>query len=262
MQPANCHECGSIRLNFQNGECHCKDCGLVVEDLLVDHSHYREGTSSTKPQLVDGKVFKGHWIFSSKEKNLHRARKKLKWLESKLSLPMYIKEQSYNIYKHAVDKDLCVGRDNYSILFACVYASCIQNEIPKTPYEIIEYSDVDKKHMLKAYKLLKKELGLKLNNYDPVDMLPRFINRLGLSQTCLNRAMVLLNKVKPLPIYSGKNPKSIVAAVIYIAAKLCKEKISQRDIANEMALMEVTIRRRYREISGEFHLKIRLIKSF
>ena len=66
----------------------------------------------------------------------------------------------------------------------------------------------------------------------------------------------ILNKAKSTSIYSGKSPKSIIAAVIYIAAKLGKEKITQRDIANQIGIMEVTIRKRYKEIVSTLEIKI------
>ena len=62
-----------------------------------------------------------------------------------------------------------------------------------------------------------------------------------------------MNVSKNKSVYLGKNPRTIVAAVIYIAAKLCKEKVAQRNIANEIGVMEVTIRKRYKEIERELN---------
>ncbi len=258
MYALKCPECRSSDLNnnSEKGECICRNCGLVVDDSMPTQQ-YTQGTSTDDSQFVDGKIVKASWLLTSKEKNLYYSKKKLNLLASKLNLPKYVKEQAYYIYKKAVDKNLCVGRDNSSILLACVYAVCNQNEIPKTAVEITEYSYVDKKHLLRAYSLLQKELGIKTEIPDLVDLLPRFTTNLNLSYKTLTKATLILNKIKNTNIYSGKNPKSIVAAAIYIAAKLNKEKTTQRAIANQIGVMEVTIRKRYKEIVEKLSIKFR-----
>ena len=243
-----CPECGSRNLKHSQHESMCRDCGLILEDEMLQFNEYREGTSTTSPQLTDGSIVKAHWLLSSKEKNLIKARKKISMASERLSLPSYIKDQAYRLYEKAVHKDLCIGRDNESILYACIYASCNQNSIPKTAMEITEYTEVSSKKLLKSYSLLKKELSLRTIVCDPVDLLPRFISQLKLSHKTLMKSTQILNKAKSTSVYSGKSPKSIIAAVIYIAAKLNKEKITQRDIANRIGIMEVTIRKRYKEI--------------
>lgn len=245
-----CPECGSENLDCQTykGECHCRQCGLVIEDSMPDRNHYRTGTSKAGTQFVNGKYVTESWTLTSKQKNIQKARKRLGMIASKLRLPDYAKEQAYSIYKEAVNRDLCVGRDSRSILFACVYAVCHQNGISKTVVEITEYSDVTPKKLLRAYKVLQSRLKLKPSTCDPVDLMPRFVSKLNLSHKTMIRATQIIDRSKGTSAYSGKNPKSLIAAAIYIAAKQNKEKITQRELANEIGVMEVTIRRRYKEI--------------
>lgn len=256
MKVEICPECGSKEIECNHSECLCRDCGFVIDDSMPKLDAYREGTSSVRPVEVDGKIVKASWLKTSKQKNLRRARGKIRAIVDRLSLPKYIKDQAYAIYEKAVNKDLCIGRNKESILHASIYAVCKQNSIPKTALEITEYSDIEEKQLLKAYSLLQKELGVKAQLTDPIDILPRFVSNLGLSHKCLTKAMQLMQKIKGTAVYSGKNPKSIAAALIYISAKLCKEKISQRLIANEMGVMEVTIRKRYKEIVDELGIGI------
>lgn len=256
MYALKCPECGSPDLDYRTeGECHCKNCGLVIDDSMPQNDYYTK-EASIGTQLVEGKIVKGAWLLTAKEKNLYHAKKNLDLLASKLILPDYIKDQAYYLYQKAVGKNLCVGRDNNSILYASVYAACNLNNIPKTALEITEYSDVDKKHLLRAYSLLQRELGFKRVIYDPIDLLPRFISNLNLSNKTLTKATQILSNVKRTTEYSGKNPKSIIAASIYIAAKLSDEKITQRDLTNKIGVMEVTIRKRYKEIADELGIKI------
>jgi len=252
MRVEQCPECGSKELvcHEQKGECICKDCGLVIDDLMPDHSAYREGTSKTRPQRMDGKIVKSPWLLNAKEKNLQRGRTRIQLLASKLKLPSYIVDQAMELYKKAVFKDLCIGRNSYTVVCACVYITCIQNQIPKTAQEVTSFGSITHTQMLRIVKLLKHELGLKLEPFDPVDLLPRYVSNLGLSHKTLQKASELLEKVKKTNIYSGKSPKSIVAAVIYLAAKLNGEKVVQRIVADETGVIEATIRKRYKEVES------------
>ena len=45
----------------------------------------------------------------------------------------------------------------------------------------------------------------------------------------------------------GRNPIGVVAACIYIACVDCDERRTQRQIARELEITEVTIRNRYKE---------------
>jgi len=243
-----CPECGSKEIQYGN-EPMCRSCGLIIDDSQIDHTSFREGTSPIKPKFTNGRIIKEQWMLNCKEKNLLNTTNELHRLASKLALPKYLEEETTKMYKLAVEKDLCIGRDNNSTLYAALYHTCIKYNNPKTINEIIEYTEIEKQQLLRAYKLLKKRLELKRTSYDPIDMLPRFISKLKLSHNCLIKAAQIIEQIKGTAAYSGKNPKSIIAASIYIAAKHNNEKITQRQIANELSIIEPTIRKRYKEIT-------------
>lgn len=77
-----------------------------------------------------------------------------------------------------------------------------------------------------------------------------FFCSLGLSNKCIIRAIEIIARIKGTSAYLGKNPKSIVAAVLYLSARQCEENISQREIANAVCVRETTIRKRYGGIEG------------
>lgn len=115
--------------------------------------------------------------------------------------------------------------------------------IPKTPREVIKNTGVESKKMLRAYKLLKKNLGLKVCSIDPVDFIPRFGSKLELKQSTITMAIQLVNKLKGNTKMIGKHPQSIVASALYIASKLNKDKRTQRDICHATGVIEVTVRK-------------------
>jgi transcription initiation factor TFIIB len=201
---------------------------------------------------VEGKIFKKSWMYTTREKNLLHAKKKIDLVASRLKLPKIVITEANMLYKSSIEKNLNIGRDSLSILYACIYASCNIYGVPKTPLEIIAYSNITKNKMLKANKLIEQELKLDLASIDPIDLVPRFSSKLGLKSETTSLTIEIIQKIKDTKITAGRYPSTIVASAIYIASKLAKDFRTQREIANKIGVIEITIRKRSREI--EKHL--------
>ena len=245
-----CPECNGKSLFYSesNAEYNCNSCGLVIEDSMPEYTEFIKQSSGIQTKPVDGRIFKSAWLLTTKEKNLRNAGITLDSISMKLNLPSYAKEQAYQLYEEAVKRDLCIGRDNESMLYACIYNACLQNNIPKTALEIAIHTDLKVKHILNAHKILNRKFSLIAKIIEPAQLLPKYASALSLSQKCMTRAEEILEKIKNTHVCSGKNPRSVAAAVLYIATIECEEPVTQRDIANQMQVTEVTIRRRYKEI--------------
>ena len=63
-----------------------------------------------------------------------------------------------------------------------------------------------------------------------------------------------LKKAIANEITSGKGPMGIAAAGLYVAALLCGEKKTQREVADVAGVTEVTIRNRYKELLEKLKL--------
>ena len=196
----------------------------------------------------EGKYVKDHWFLTTRQKNIYKAKKKLSLIASRLNLSKIIETDAYMIFKSAVEKNLNVGRDNDTMLYGCVYTSCLMHEIPKTALEITAFTQTDKNKMLKAYKILKSKLNLNFEPINPIDLVQRFGTRLELKQTTISIATQIINKLTGAPVIAGKNPKTIVATALYIATKMNDDYRTQRDISNTIGIIEVTLRKRTREI--------------
>jgi len=253
---AECPECGSER---QYNSDYCKKCGFVFDECPFENDVFLPDSvknKATLPELsvaesmpVHGKVIKDYWLRSTKEKNLFKIKKELERISSKLKLPEYIEKDSYVLFNRAVEKKINVGRDNLHILYACVYASCLMNNIPKTPIEMVAFVGADKNKMLKDYRLLKSSLDLKVYIMDPLDLVPRFCSRLRLKPSTISLVSEIIINLKGSLIIAGKHPKTIVASAIYLATKQNGDYRTQRDIANATGVLEVTIRKRCQEIN-------------
>ena len=256
--PTNCPDCGSRKISCMHNshEIVCVDCGLVIEEGLIESSTYnKDRAPPSVPQLaiagtnhMQGNIVRNSWLMSTRQKNLQSASKQIDHLASKFKLPKSVISESNLIYKWVVEKDLTIGRDNASFIYASVYTACAMHGMPKTPLELTAYSTVTQKKMLRAYTLIKKRLGIKVNNTNPIDLVPRFGSILGLKPTTVTKAMSIIHQINGSPITSGKHPKTIVASVIYLATQMNKDYRPQREIANATGVIEVTIRKRSREM--------------
>ena len=117
--------------------------------------------------------------------------------------------------------------------------------------------------MSKVYRLLSKELKIKIKPIDPTDYIYRFANLLHLKQETLELALQLLKQAQQKKLVAGRSATGIAAAILYIASELNKEKKTQKEIAEVAGVTEVTIRNRYRELVKELGLedKIRKLKE-
>ena len=260
MIPNRCPECGSERLylSSQSAEIVCRDCGLLVEENGIEASPFIPASVShhaSMPSLataggarVDGSFIKHSWLYSTKEKNLREAKSTIDHIASKLNLPPYAVKEAKLIFKAVVERELNIGRDNLSFIYASIYTACHMHCIPKTPLELTAFTSMTPKRMLRASRIIVQELKLDMQPCSPVDLIPRFGNRLGLDQPTLTLATEIVMKLHGTKVITGKHPSSIVASALYLASKMNGVKITQREVANEVGVMEVTIRQRYREM--------------
>lgn len=174
---------------------------------------------------------------------------KIGLIASRLRLPKYAIQEAKMIFKLAVERDLTIGRDTNAITYACIYASCKIGNIPKTPLEVVAFTGTNKIKMLRAYKMLKKKLNLKTTPIDPQDLVHRFASKLHLKAKTISIVIDILNEIKGKRILQGRYPETIVASALYLSTKLNNDYRTQREIANVAGVMEVTIRKRSKEIA-------------
>ncbi|MEM4670775.1 MAG: transcription initiation factor IIB [Desulfurococcaceae archaeon] len=187
-------------------------------------------------------------ILTSVERNLAQAMNELDRLADLLNLPSYIREEAAKIYREAVEKGLVRGRSIESVIAAAVYLACRMRKLPRTLDEIEEYSRVSRKEIARCYRLLLRELSIKVTTSDPADFVPRIAHALGLSGAVVRTAIEILYKAREAGILGGKDPVGLAAAAVYLACERLGEERSQKEIANVAGVTEVTVRNRCREL--------------
>ena len=283
-----CPECGSTNIieDQSHGEFYCSMCGAVIEESVVDTSQEwrafdteqmsrrsRAGAPLTFTKHDKGlttEIGKGvgelyrvapkkraqyyrltKWqkrLIKSKDRNLSFALSELQRIVSFLGLSRYVHERIAKYYEEAVNKGLVRGRSIESVIAALVYAVSRQAGSPRSMEEIAEASGVERRDIGRAYRYIARELNIRILPVDPISFVPRFASMLGLSDKVQAKAVEILKKAKNLDATSGKGPKGVAAAALYIACVLVGEKRTQREVAETCNITEVTIRNRYKEI--------------
>ena len=291
-----CPECKSININFnkEKGEVICRDCGLVIEERMVDlgqewrefdsdqekrrrtgapmsYTRYDRGLGTDIGQKGDIFQLKGKgmskffrlrkWqyrISTAIERNLKLALAELKRVASYLKLPKSVEEEAARIYTMAVQRGLVRGRSMESVVAGALYAACRRHEVPRTLDELSEASGIDKKEVGRTYRFVTRELGIRILPSNPVDYIPRFASALKLTAETQSKAVEILEMAEDSELTSGRGPTGIAAASLYVAALMNNEKRTQREVADIAGVTEVTIRNRYKELFKKLKLKDKL----
>jgi len=99
----------------------------------------------------------------------------------------------------ARDKGLMKGRSFNKVLGGIIYIVARDNHEPRTLDEISEVLRISKRDLGNSYRYVGRELGEKIFPPPPEDYIPRFAEKLDLSQETADKAIeiikVLLNRI-------------------------------------------------------------------
>ncbi|MBA4452405.1 MAG: transcription initiation factor IIB [Nitrosopumilaceae archaeon] len=181
---------------------------------------------------------------SSAERNLRQALNEMDKLKDKLALTDAVIEKAAYIYRKSMEKKLVRGRSIQGLVAACLYASCRNTETPRTLDDIAKGINIRRKDVARCYRLIFRELELKMPVVDPVKGVSRIASIAKLTEKSKRKAINILEKAKKLGIVAGKDPMGIAAAALYLACISTGESKSQKDISIASGVTEVTIRNR------------------
>lgn len=187
-------------------------------------------------------------VSDATERNLAFALSELSKMCSFLNLPKNILETASVIYRRAVRKQLIRGRSIQGITAAAMYMACRQCGVARTLDEIAETCFINKKEIGRSYRFIVRELKVFVPPSTPSYYISRFSSQLGLAGNAESIAMRILTVAKSMHLTSGRGPVGMAAATTYIASVLVNERRTQREIAEQANVTEVTIRNRYREL--------------
>jgi transcription initiation factor TFIIB len=295
-----CHECSSrkIERDETRGEVVCSDCGLVIEDNIIDQGaewrvfspeegDQRARTGSPSTQLLhdkglsteidwqnrdySGRVISGasrtqyhrmrKWqrrarITNTHDRNLSQALPEISRIGNNLGMSKNVQQEVAAVYRKALEKKLARGRSIDALVAASIYLVCNMNNLGRTLDEVSKSTRVGRKELTRCYKIIKRELGIRLRVNHPTDFVGGFCSKLGLPAETLSKTLEIISLAEKMELIDGKSPTGLAAAAIYIAANQTNRIRTQREIADISSVTEVTIRNRYKELAMALDIKM------
>lgn len=205
-----------------------------------------------REKVIDNRIHPSN----SNDKNIYFPISEFDAIVSALGLSQPVREEAEVVYRMAVKKNLVHVKNIKGVVAAVLYSACRNCNIPRTLDEISEVSRASRKEIGRTYKLISRELGLKLFPTSPIDYLPRFCSGLNLRGEVQSKAVEVFKQATEKELTIGKGPTGMAAAAIYIASILCGDRRTQREVAEVAGITEFTIYCRYKEMAEELNIEI------
>ncbi|MHA2049243.1 MAG: transcription initiation factor IIB [Promethearchaeota archaeon] len=284
------HCCGNPFIESRDGNEICINCGLIIERTFVGNERRAytveeiQSRRRTEPRWRDfgprtmlpstktdskGKSIGAkeqalfsrlskiqNSLISSIERNFWEAKPKLKMLTSKLNVPEYISETAWKIYSIVAKKKLTMGRSINGFIAGSLYAAIRVHDFPRLLDEVCEASLTPRRTVHRSLAMIIREVLPELRlRYQPItaeSLVFRFGNELELPIKIQKEAINMLKDASRNGLKrTGKDPKGLAAACIYIAAKNGAIRKTQSKVADVAKITEVTLRSRAKQIKSK-----------
>jgi len=224
------------------------DMGLstVINPLNKDASG-RPLTATMKSTITRLRTWDSRsQVQTTADRNLRQALNELNGLKDKLTLSANVLEEAAYLYRKALEKKLVRGRSISGMIAASLYAACRDTETPRTLKDIAIAANVKRKEISRCYRLMLRELELKMPVVDSIQCIARISSRLEITEKTKRYAVKVLKEVQEREESSGKDPMGIAATALYLSCIQNGVFITQRELAEAAGVTEVTIRNRYK----------------
>ena len=188
--------------------------------------------------------------------NLRQALNELDKLKGKLTIPSNVLEKAAYIYRKALEKKLVRGRSISGMIASSLYAACRDTQTPRTLKDVADAANVKRKEIARCYRILHRELDLKMPVVDSIQCIAKISSKLEISEKTKRYAAKVLKETQKRQESSGKDPMGLAAAALYFSCVINGVSITQRDLAEAANVTEVTIRNRFKALKEAKILEI------
>lgn len=195
-------------------------------------------------------------VQTSYERNFVQTAQELERLKGAMGVPRPCVEQALEIYRQALERELVRGRSVEAMAAAALYMACRMLKTPRPLDELIRYTKASRREVARCYRLLLRELNVRVPISDPTLYISRVAEQLKLTGDVVKTAIEILQKAKKAGLTAGKDPAGLAAAAVYVASLLHGDNRTQKDFAVAAGVTEVTVRNRYKELAKALDIKI------
>jgi len=238
----------------------------------TDYSHYDKGLSTVIRVEKDAfgrplspKVKQQMWrlrrwqmrskVHASQSRNLMLAMSELQRLSDILHMPSSVVDMAAIIYRKTLNEGLVRGRSIGGMVAGALYAAIRFTKLPRTLKEIAEASQRSGKEIARSYSVIVRKLDMRMPIDDPTDYITKVAEKAKVSSEVEGLALRLIGEAKRKYATAGKDPSGLAAAILYLSARMLKEKVTQARLAKAANVTEVTVRNRKRDLMKTLNLK-------
>jgi len=273
-----CGRCGLvIEENIPSQEAEWRAFTIQERDARAragtptDYSHYDKGLSTVIRVEKDAfgrplspKVKQQMWrlrrwqtrskVHASQSRNLMLAMSELQRLSEILHMPSSVQDMAAIVYRKALNEGLVRGRSIEGMVAGALYAAVRFSKLPRTLKEIGEASQRNQKEIARSYSVIVRNLEMKMPIDGPTEYITKIAEKAKVSSDVEGLAIELIREARKKYATTGKDPSGLAAAILYLSARMLKEKVTQARLAKAANVTEVTVRNRKRDLIKSLNL--------
>jgi transcription initiation factor TFIIB len=251
----NCMHNNSIVFDYIQGVKVCNNCGLVINDVIIDDragkmqpdDTLRVGSQNNELYTDRGFNLEGLNYRSNadqSDKTLHKGIQKLKEAACALNVSDDVLNCSLSVFKEAKDKlKTKIVRIN-SLVAATLFMASKKCKMPISIKRIEEYLCIKRKAMTKNIKLISELTSMECQGITQ-DYVKSLGNNLNLSFPIITVAHKIYQYSMQCGLLGGKNPFTIAGVSILSSCKVLHYDLSPKAIAMYAKVSVCTITRTF-----------------
>ncbi|GAB1319364.1 transcription factor TFIIIB subunit brf1 [Madurella fahalii] len=254
----------------------CQNCGLVADDghdivaevtfgetsngAAVVHGSYLAADQGGIRPTGRGFAFRrvaGAGASEARERSLREAKQLLSQFSYQLSIPQYMVDQAFQLYKVAANSNFVQGRRKNTVAAICMYAACRKEDSNKVM--LIDLADIIKTDVFllgRSYKELLSQLPDLKDGTKPIiieDLIFRFASKLEFlhdtNKVALS-AIRIAQRMRHDNITHGRRPAGICGAALIMAARAHNYRRTVREVVYIAKVTMATLQERMEEFAN------------
>jgi len=224
--------CEHIHVSCMDGSSVCNDCGMKLNETLMDNESRFYGACDTK--------------FAKNPTRHHQRKEEERSLYNDLvplGFPHNIIYIANEYYKQIIKNSIYRAKNRMSIVFACTYKAYIDINEPKPPEELAKIFGLTKKSESRGIITFSKVFrNQKKKQIYAIDLVPKILSDLD-----LNNRIDIYEDIKTIYNYlhnhrsfKSANPQSVAAGIIFYYLDLINYPITRSEFSKIVNLTDIT----------------------
>ena len=193
-----------------------------------------------------------------KEKTLYHDFQYITIMAKNAGIPQMIIDYALIKHKDNSEQIMFRGVKRASIIASSIYVACMDLGHPRTPLEIAQIFNIDKKSATEGCSIGRRILNNIQRNKDtednvslsasPSSFIERFCTKLNMNTEQVLLCSFIANKVETESLITDNMPHAIAAGIVFYIANIYKLPMTKNDVSVVSGISEVTINKCYKKL--------------